>query len=104
MSDLNPFTPVHPGEILLEDYLKPLGLSQNQLALSMRVPAQQISAIINCTRSITPETALRLSMVIGTTPEFWLALQGGYDLQVLEAKKGAQIKNEVRPIHVKIHV
>ena len=99
MSEMNPFTPLHPGEVLLEEYLKPLGFSQNKLALSMRVPAQQISEIINCKRAITPETALRLALVIGTTPEFWLSLQAEYDLQVLKISRGSQIENEVKPIY-----
>jgi addiction module antidote protein, HigA family len=71
---------LHPGEVLLEEYLKPLGISQNCLALSMRVPAQRINEIINGKRAITADTAIRLAKVIGMTPEFWLSLQMDYDL------------------------
>ena len=94
------FEPLQPGEVLLEEYLKPLGISQNRLALSMRVPAQRISEIINGKRSITADTAIRLAKVIGTTPEFWLSLQMDYDLQKTKNKFGTQIDNEVLPIYV----
>lgn len=93
------FDPIHPGEVLLEEYLKPMGVSQNKLALNMRVPPQQISSIVNGRRPITVETAVRLSMVIGTTPEFWLALQAEYDLRVFNKEKGPQVKKEVQPIY-----
>lgn len=92
--------PVHPGEILLEDYLKPTGISQNQLALNMRVPAGRIYEIIQGKRGIIPETALRLSRVIGTTPEFWLNLQTAYDLRQIEAKMGQKIEREVIRINL----
>ncbi len=87
--------PVHPGEILLEDYLKPSNMSQNQLALKMRIPAQRISEIINKKRKITPDTAIRLSLVIGTTPEFWLSLQCDYDLQTEMIQNESKIRREV---------
>ena len=90
--------PLHPGEVLLEEYLKPMGISQNKLALSMRVPAQRISEIINYKRAITADTAIRLAKVIGTTPEFWLSLQMDYDLQTTIKKDGARIDKEVIPI------
>jgi antitoxin HigA-1 len=90
--------PVHPGEILLEDYLKPTGVSQTQLALNMRVSPGRINEIILGKRSITPETALRLSKAIGTTPEFWLNLQAAYDLRELEDRMGSIIEKEVIPI------
>ncbi len=92
------FGPLHPGEVLSEEYLKPLGVSQNKLALNMRVPAQRISEIVNGKRAITADTALRLSKVIGTTPEFWMSLQTDYDLQVEEQEYGAQIEQEVIPM------
>ena len=90
--------PLHPGEVLLEEYLKPMGISQNKLALSMRVPAQRISEIINEKRAITADTAIRLAKVIGTTPEFWLSLQMDYDLQTTIKKDGKRIDKEVMPI------
>ncbi|RJQ41971.1 MAG: addiction module antidote protein, HigA family [Anaerolineaceae bacterium] len=98
MKESSAFVPLHPGEVLLEEYLKPLGLSQTQLALNMRVPAQRINEIVNGKRAITPETAVRLALVIGTTPEFWLSLQDDYDLQVIKADRGSQIEKEVVPI------
>ena len=89
---------LHPGEVLLEEYLKPMGISQSKLALSMRVPAQRISEIINEKRAITADTAIRLAKVIGTTPEFWLSLQMDYDLQSTIKKDGERIDKEVMPI------
>jgi len=79
--------------------LKPLSVSQNKLALNMRVPAQRISEIVNGKRAITADTALRLSRVIGTTPEFWMSLQTDYDLQIEEQSSGAQIARETIPMH-----
>ncbi len=102
MKELDEFAPVHPGEVLLEEYLKPLGISQNKLALGMRVPPQRINEIINGKRSITAETAIRLAMAIGTTPEFWLSLQDEYDLQITESNIGSQIKNEVKLIYTPV--
>jgi len=93
--------PLHPGEILAEEYLKPLRISQNKLALSMRVPAQRISEIVNGKRSITADTALRLAKVTGTTPKFWLSLQTDHDLQQAEMALGDQISQEVIPLQRK---
>ncbi|MDK2981171.1 MAG: antitoxin HigA [Chloroflexota bacterium] len=90
--------PLHPGEVLLEEYLKPLNVSQNKLALHMRVPAQRISEIINGKRAITADTAVRLAKVIGTTPEFWLSLQMDYDLQMTIRSEGERINREVEAI------
>lgn len=90
--------PLHPGEVLLEEYMKPLEISQNRLALSMRVPAQRISEIVNGKRAITADTAIRLAKFIGTTPEFWLSLQMDYDLQLTLREEGKQIEREVMPI------
>lgn len=78
MSKLLP--PVHPGEVLKEEFMKPLGLSANALARAIRVPANRISAIVNGDRGITADTALRLAKALGTTPDFWLNLQKQYDL------------------------
>ena len=90
--------PLHPGEVLLEEYLNPLGISQNKLALHMRVPAQRISEIIKGKRAITADTAVRLAKVIGTTPEFWLSLQMDYDLQMTIRSEGERINREVEAI------
>ncbi|MEX1060368.1 MAG: HigA family addiction module antitoxin [Methyloceanibacter sp.] len=73
-------SPVHPGEVLKEEFMKPLGLSANALARVLRVPANRISAIVNADRGITADTALRLAKALGTTPDFWLNLQKQYDL------------------------
>ncbi len=90
--------PIHPGEILREDYLKPLGLSMNQLALALRVPATRISEIVHERRSITADTAVRLGRFFKTTSLFWLNLQTAYDLEVIEDQALAQIENEVQPL------
>ena len=90
--------PVHPGEVLLEDYLKPMGVSQNQLAIRMRVPSGRITEIVQGKRGITAETALRLAKAIGTTPGFWMNLQARYDLRVAEDNLGETIDKEVNPI------
>lgn len=72
--------PVHPGEMLLEEFLNPLGISQSQLASAIRVPFQRVNLIVNGKRGITSDTALRLSRALGTTPDFWLNLQLRWDL------------------------
>jgi antitoxin HigA-1 len=89
--------PVHPGEILLEEYLKPLGISQNKLGRDLGVPAQRINEIIRGKRSITVDTALRLARYFHTTPRFWLNLQARYDLEVAEETHLVErINREVR--------
>jgi addiction module HigA family antidote len=72
--------PVHPGEMLVEEFLKPLGISQSELASTIRVPFQRINLIANGKRGVTPDTALRLGRALNTTPEFWLNLQLRWDL------------------------
>ena len=89
------FEPLHPGEVLLEEFLKPLNISQHQLALAMRVAPQKINDIVREKRSITPDTALRLSIALGTTAEFWLGLQQEYDLDCVRQEFGEIIRNEV---------
>lgn|SRR5574344_294733 len=71
---------IHPGEILLEEFLKPMGISQTKLAIDIRIPATRIQAIVHGARSITADTALRLGKYFGTGPEFWMNLQNQYDL------------------------
>ena len=92
------FEALHPGEVLLEEYLNPLGISQNKLALHMRVPTQRISEIIKGKRAITADTAVRLAKVIGTTPVFWMSLQMDYDLQMTIRSEEERIDREVEAI------
>lgn len=88
--------PVHPGEVLLEEFLKPLGLSQNRLALAISVPPRRINEIVLGKRRVTAETALRLARYFDTTPQFWLGLQADYDLDVAEDALGDRLDLEVR--------
>jgi addiction module HigA family antidote len=88
----------HPGEMLLQEFLVPLGISQNQLALDLRVPATRIGQIVNGKRSITSDTALRLSRYFGNSPEFWLNLQQMYDLSKARQECANSIEQEVRPL------
>jgi antitoxin HigA-1 len=90
--------PVHPGEILSEDFMKPHGLSMNRLALDLRVPVTRIADIVAERRAITTDTALRLARYFKTTPEFWLNLQTKYDLEVAEDEKLARIELDVQPL------
>jgi antitoxin HigA-1 len=89
--------PLHPGEMLREEFMKPLGLSANALALALRVPVTRISEIVNERRSITADTALRLSRYFRMSPNFWLRLQVQYDLDLAEDESAATIRREVRP-------
>ena len=88
--------PIHPGEILLEDFMKPLDLSINQVARDLDVPPNRISAIVNRTRAITADTALRLGTYFGVSPETWLGLQAEYDLRIARRHHGAEIARRVR--------
>ena len=89
--------PLHPGEMLPEDFMKPLGLSSDALALALRVPVTRISEIVNERRSITADTALRLSRYFRMSPNFWLRLQTQYDLEIAEDELAVAIRREVRP-------
>ncbi|MFN3331940.1 MAG: HigA family addiction module antitoxin [Caldilinea sp.] len=89
--------PVHPGEVLLEEFLKPMNLSQNRLAIDIGVDARRINEIVLGTRSVTADTALRLSRYFGTSPQFWLGLQAEYDLDVALDSLGNRLEREVRP-------
>lgn len=89
--------PVHPGEILREDLLAPLGLSISRVARDLRVPATRIRETVNGKRSVTADTALRLASYFATTPEFWMRLQGAYDLDVAARASAGRIDREVRP-------
>ncbi|MBI5419804.1 MAG: HigA family addiction module antidote protein [Deltaproteobacteria bacterium] len=92
--------PVHPGEVLLEEFLKPMELSQNRLALNIGVPPRRINEIVLGKRRITAETALRLARYFGTSPQFWLGLQTDYDLDVTNEELGGRLEQEVK-IHPK---
>ena len=89
--------PIHPGEILREEFLVPLGMSGHELALALRVPATRINDIVNEKRGITADTALRLSRYFGTTAKFWLNLQASYELEVAEDQLGKAVMHEVLP-------
>ena len=89
--------PVHPGEVLMEEFLKPMGLSQNRVALSMRVPARRINEIVHKKRRVTADTALRLARYFGTSAQFWLGLQMDYDLDIAEDALAERLEQEVRP-------
>lgn len=90
--------PVHPGEVLREDFMKPLGLSVNKLALELHVPATRIGEIVHERRRITAETALRLARFFHTNAEFWLNLQNFYDLEVTRRSgKTSEIERQVQP-------
>ena len=89
--------PVHPGEVLLEEFIKPLKLSQNRLAIELGVDARRINEITLGTRSVTADTALRLGRYFGVSPQFWLGLQAEYDLDVAMDNLGNRLDREVRP-------
>ncbi|MGO9060546.1 MAG: HigA family addiction module antitoxin [Candidatus Binataceae bacterium] len=90
--------PIHPGEILLEEFMKPLNLSANRLAMDLRVPGTRIHAIVNGKRNITPDTAMRLARYFGTTVEVWLNLQMRYDLETAEDESRERVDREVLPL------
>ena len=93
MARLNP---VHPGEILTEEFLCPMGITKHKLAMDLGIPASRIDQIAKGRRSITADTAYRLSLYFKTSPEFWINLQGAYDLKV-EAQRLPEIRRQVRP-------
>lgn len=88
----------HPGEVLREEFMVPLGLSANKVALALRVPSGRITDIVNEKRSISPDTALRLSRYFGTSAALWLNLQSNYDLRLAIASNGPQIEQDVLPL------
>jgi addiction module HigA family antidote len=90
--------PVHPGEVLLEEFLQPMGISQNRLALSIGVHPRRINAIVLGKRSITANTALRLGRYFAMSAQFWLGLQMDYDLDVEQDQLGETLDKEVRPL------
>lgn len=96
MNPKNKMRPIHPGEVLREEFLLPLGMSAHALAMELKVPAPRINDIVRERRAVTPDTALRLARYFGTTPDFWLALQSAYELKVTERELGGRINQEVQ--------
>lgn len=94
----NGMRPVHPGEILREEYLEPLEMSVNALAQALHLTATRVNDIVREKRGVTPDTALRLSQYFGTTPEFWLNLQMMYELRKAAEEEGQWIKETIRPL------
>ena len=88
--------PIHPGEILLEEFLKLMGISQNRLALDIRVPARRINEIVHGKRRITADTALRLAKYFDMSPQFWIGLQMDYDLDIAEDQLSKRLKSEIQ--------
>jgi addiction module HigA family antidote len=89
--------PIHPGETLREDFLKPLGLSANRLAMDLHVPVTRVNDIVRGRRSVTADTALRLARYFGTSAQFWMHLQANHDLEKTETSAGGRIKEKIRP-------
>lgn len=96
----NKLSPIHPGEVLLEEFIKPMNLSQNRLAIDIGVDARRINEIVLGKRSVTADTALRLARFFGNSPQFWLGLQTQYDLDVAEDHLGKRLEREVRPLEM----
>lgn len=94
MSD---FAPAHPGDVLGEDFLKPLGMSQYALAKAIGVPQIRVSEIVHGKRAVTPDTALRLARYFGTSAEFWIGMQATYDLEMARDQVGLRIETEIQP-------
>ena len=93
-------TPIHPGEILLEEFLKPKGISQYRLAKDISVPARRINEIVHGSRAISANTAIRLAKYFGISPQFWLNLQSHYEIEVETDNMGTKLNKEVRQLAV----
>lgn len=98
MAKVKTLAPIHPGEILREDFMRPLSLSMNRLALDLHVPVTRIAEIVHGRRSITPDTAMRLGRYFNTTARFWLNAQASHDLEVAQDELQRNIEREVRPL------
>jgi addiction module HigA family antidote len=96
----NNMRPIHPGEILREEYLSPLGMSPHALAMALHIPAPRVNDVVREKRSVTVDTALRLSRYFNTTAQFWMNLQSSYDLKVAEREVGNKIDSEVRQLEM----
>jgi addiction module HigA family antidote len=92
--------PAHPGEILLEEFMRPLGLTMNRMAIDLRVPVTRIADIVNERRGITADTALRFARYFKNSAAFWMNLQTRYDLEVAEDKIAAKVRRDVRPLQI----
>jgi len=93
-------SPIHPGGVLLDEFIKPMNLSQNRLAIDIGVDGRRINEIVLGKRAITADTALRLSRFFGNSPQFWMGLQTQYDLDVAEDQLGKRLDREVRPLAI----
>ena len=100
----NNLRPIHPGEILREEFLLPLGLSANALSLALRVPATRIHEVVRQRRGITSDTALRLARYFNTTPQFWLNLQTNFNLKQTSIQVGDIILREIQPMQVEARI
>ncbi|MCC6590302.1 MAG: HigA family addiction module antidote protein [Bryobacterales bacterium] len=89
--------PIHPGETLREDFLRPLDLTPNRLAIELQVPVTRVNDIVRCRRAITADTALRLARYFGTSAQFWMNLQTNYELELAQDERGAEILGRIRP-------
>jgi antitoxin HigA-1 len=89
--------PVHPGETLREDFLKPLGLTAHRVAMELRVPVTRVNDIVRGRRAITADTALRLARYFATTPQFWMNLQTNYEIELAQDERGSEISERIRP-------
>ena len=96
----NKMRPIHPGEILREEYLAPLGMTPHALAMELRVPAPRINDVVRERRGVTVDTALRLSRYFDTTAQFWMNLQSSYDLKIAEREVGGKIEREIHPMQM----
>jgi len=96
---MNNIRPIHPGEILKEEYLEPLGMSANALAIALHVPAPRVNDLVRQRRAVSIDTALRLARYFNTTAQFWLNLQNSYDLKIAQASK-TEIEKEILPLQV----
>ena len=94
----NKMRPIHPGEVLREEFLVPLEMSPNALAIELHVPAPRINDVVREKRAVTPDTALRLARYFGTTAQFWLNLQSSFDLKQVARELGRKIEQEVKPL------
>ncbi|MBN2087101.1 HigA family addiction module antidote protein [Candidatus Peregrinibacteria bacterium] len=92
----NKIHPVHPGEILFDEFIEPMGITQYKLAKDINVPARRINEIVHCTRSISADTALRLGRYFNMSPQFWINLQTHYDLEIELDKLGDKLSKEVK--------
>jgi addiction module HigA family antidote len=91
------FAPVHPGEVVLHDYMEPLGMSQYALAKALGITQARLSAIVRGKRAVSPDTALRLARYFRTTAEFWVGMQAQYDLEVARDARAAEIERAIAP-------